>query len=143
MRTVMPLTSPSLDALRNRFLKLVEPFETHPDYKRFATTPTHDGGPHIEKHGSIYAWVVTERGHEHERRETDDPDDVLYWLVCGVTTRVAQDYELQNREPTVDSRRMWFNLNVELLRDIKAEWGARKRAEYDRILRDHPFSDGA
>lgn len=139
----MSAVSPSLDQLHKQFSKLVEKFDTHPHYKRFATSPTHDGGPHIERHGSTYACVYTERGKENERRETDDPDDILYWLVSIVTGVVARDYELEHRNPDVDSRRIWFELDVELLTKIKPEWGDRKRTEYDRVLKDHPFRDGA
>lgn len=137
----MPLATLSLDALRHRFAALVAPFDTHPDYKRFATSPTHDGGPHIEQQGSTYAYVITERGKEYERRETTDPDEILYWLVSNVTCCVAQQYEARHRKAGVDSRRMWFDLDVKMLAQINPEWGSRKRAEYENTLKSHSFSD--
>jgi hypothetical protein len=139
----MPLTRPTLEDLRREFGTIVAPFEVHAAYKRFATSPTDDGGPHVEQVGPTYAFVVTERGSELERRETADPDDILYWLVSEVTREVALKHELHNRKPDVDSRRMWFDLDVRLLSEIRRDWGKRKRAEYDRVLEHHPFQDGA
>lgn len=139
----MPLGHPTLENLHHEFATIVEPFEVHPAYKRFATSPTDVGGPHVEHHGPKYAYVVTERGSEFERRETTDPTEILYWLVSDVTAQVARQYELQHRQPGVDSRRMWFDFDVQLLSGIRGEWGKRKRAEYDQVLEKHPFRDGA
>ena len=133
----------SLDAIRKYFLELVHSFETHPDYKRFATSPTHDGGPYIEKRGSTYAYINTERGIELRRRETKNPDDILYWLVSEVTREVAQKYELKHRQSDEDTRRLLFKKDIELLDEINPEWGQRKRSEYELILAEHPFRDKA
>ena len=133
----------TLGDLRRAFATIVAPFDVHAGYKEFATSPTDNGGPHVEQTGPTYAFVVTERGRELERRETADPDDILYWLVAEVTRQVASKHELHNRRPGVDSRRMWFDHDVQLLSAIRREWGMRKRAEYDHVLEQHPFHDEA
>ena len=139
----MALVSQALEVVRSKFCALVQPFDVHPGYKRFATTATHDGGPHVEHYGGIYAYVVTERGNEYERRETNDPDELLYWLVSDTTREAAQLFELANRVAGRDFRRLLFAKHVELLENIRAEWGSRKREEYDTILKKHPYNDGA
>jgi len=129
----MPLASVTIEALRAKFNTLVQPFDVHPAYKRFATAPTHDGGPHVEHHGDVYAYVVTERGNEYERRETRDPGELLYWLVSDTTGQAAQQFERVHRAAGRDSRRLWFAKHVELLENIRADWGSRKREEYERV----------
>ena len=85
--------------------------------------------------------MVTERGSEYERRETSDPDDVLYWLVSDTTREAAQRFELAQRVPGMDCRRLLFAKHVELLEGIRVAWGNRKREEYERILKDCPYND--
>lgn len=136
----MPLASEPLDSIRAKFDALVQPFDAHPAYKRFATEATHDGGPHVEYRNRIFAYVVTERGNEYERRETSDPDELLYWLVSDVTGQAAQRFELANRVVGRDSRRL-FAKHVELFENIRADWGHRKREEYERVLKEHPYHD--
>jgi hypothetical protein len=137
----MQRNSETLRTIRAKFRALVRQFDVHPVYKRFATSPTNDGGAHIEQNGPMYAFVVTERGQEYERRETDNPDDVLYWLVSDVTREAAQQYELRHRAPGRDVRRLLFAKHVEILEGIRADWASRKRAEYEAILAVHPFRD--
>jgi hypothetical protein len=138
----MPLESKALEAVRAKFNAVVHGFDVHPAYKRFATLPTHDGGPHSEYDGSSYAYVITERGTELDRRETDDPDDILYWLVSDATREAAQKYELKHRASGVDFRRLLFERHVELMGYIRADWAVRKRTEYDRVLSRYPYCDG-
>jgi hypothetical protein len=140
---VMPLTSEPLESVRVKFHALMRRFDVHPAYKRFATAPTNDGGPHVEHYGRTFAYVVTERGMEYERRETKDPEELLYWLVSDAAREAAQQYELRNRVPGRDSRRLLFRKHVEFLESIRPDWGSRKRAEYDAVLELHPYRDEA
>jgi hypothetical protein len=131
----------SLDALRARFEALVAALDVSPYYKRFATSPLGDASPHIEYDGHTYAYVIRERDDELERRETRDPDDVLYWLVSDTARESALRFELAHRVPGKDFRRLYFAKHVELLQNIRADWGHRKRQEYGNILKRHPYSD--
>jgi hypothetical protein len=137
----MSLSVKSLESVRTDFRALVEAFDVHPAFKRFSTSPTHDGGPHIEQDGNVYSYVITERGEEYERRQTSDVDELLFWLVADVTREVAQKYELQHRLPQRDYRRLMFEKHVELLGNIRPNWARRQRAEYDEILKSHPYDD--
>lgn len=133
----------TLETLRARFLALVQPFDVHAAYKRFETSPTDSGGPHIELHGNTFAYVITERGSEYERRETRDPDEVLYWLVSDTTREIAQRFELAHRVAGKDSRRLLFSKHIQLLENIRIDWANQKREEYERILLKYPYNDGA
>ncbi len=139
----MPLIAVTLESLRANFDALVQPFDVHAVYKRFATSATNDGGPHIEQRGHTFAYIITERGSEYERRETVDPVELLYWLVSDTTREAAQQYELQHRVSGKDFRRLLFTKHIELLGGIRADWATRKRAEYEAVLKNHPYDDGA
>jgi hypothetical protein len=107
----------------------------------FATQPHYGGGSHVERVGDAYAYVVSERGTEFERRVTRDPDELLYWLVAELTFEMAMEYELAHRRENVDSRRLLFEKHLELLEQANPAWSAAKRSEYDAVLRLHPFED--
>ena len=133
---------PTLDAIRDAFVRLTAGLDAHPSSKAFDTSPTDNGKAHAEQRGSTFAYVVTERGRELERRETGDPDELLYWLVADVARDAAQRYELKHRRPGVDSRRLFFQRHLELMSQLRPAWGERTRQEYERVLERHPFSDG-
>jgi hypothetical protein len=140
--SAMPLAT-SLETIRRRFHRLTQELDAHPAYKRFSTVPTNDGGPHAELNAGVLAYVVTERGKELERRETDNPDELLYWLVSDVAGDAARRYELNHRKSGVDSRRLWFEKHVELLSALNPAWGHRKQTEYDEVLKRNPYRDRA
>ena len=131
----------ALESVRDRFLQLTAPLDAHPSCKAFDTTPTDNGKAHAEHRGGTFAYVVTERGRELERRETGDPDELLYWLVADVARDAAQRYELRHRRPGVDFRRLLFQKHVDLLAEICPAWAERTRLEYEEVLRRHPFVD--
>ena len=103
-------------------------------------TPQGDGSPYVEI-GDAYYFVVEERGIELERRETNDIDELLYWIFDGVTFSMSSDFELRNRRPGEDSRRQLFANQEELLGQLSGAWRERKQEEHKRILIHHPFND--
>lgn len=105
------------------------------------TIPQHDGSAHAEQIGKSYFFVVTERGTEFERRQTIDPDELLSWFVRGLTGDLAREWELNNRVPHQDSRRLWFRKHIELLNDINEAWAAAQENQYIQVLAKHPFDD--
>ncbi len=105
------------------------------------TTPAHDGSPHIELIGDTFQYVVTERGSEFERRQTEDADVVLYWLLSDVTSNMALKFELHNRRQGEDSRRQYFAEQERLLRILRADWADAFAERIRDILKTHPFDD--
>lgn len=101
------------------------------------TTPQHDGSAHAEQIDEFYYFVVT----EFERRQTIDPDELLSWFVRGLTGDLAREWELKNRIPHQDSRRLWFRKHIELLKDIEEAWATAQEIEYVDVLVNHPFDD--
>lgn len=105
------------------------------------TSPMQDGFPHVEVDGNLYAYVVTERGSELERRTTDSEDELLYWLASDMVFSLAGYYEFHHRQPGSDSRRLMFAREIDLMGRIKPAWKDRKQAEIYLILEQHPYQD--
>ena len=131
----------SLAAIRSEYYAITEGLNAPRTHVLFATTPQHDGSPHVELTGDGYAYVITERGGELERRVTTKDDDILYWLVCDVTREMASQHELRHRNSREDSRRLLFRKHLDLLAAVSRRWQARKQAEYEAVLALHPFRD--
>jgi hypothetical protein len=131
----------SISTIRSRYYEAARRVGAPEDEVVFATRPDWDGRPYVERRGDAYAYVVSERGVEHECRLTEDPDDILYWLVSSLTFSMATEYELNHRREGQDSRRIWIDKHLELLALADPRWAARKRLEYDQLLREHPFVD--
>lgn len=106
-----------------------------------STSSNEDGSPHIEVDEG-YHFIVRERGLELSRKQTDDLDELLYWIFEGLTARMSWDFELQHRRPAEDSRRQAFAKQIELLASLSSGWAARQRLEQEDIIRHHPFRDG-
>ena len=58
-----------------------------------------------------------------------------------ITFSMAVDYEVANRVPHADFRRLLFAKDLELLGSLKPEWCERKREYYDAVLAQYPFND--
>jgi len=134
-------TMRSLSALKSAYSAIAERLSAPLESVRFAVTPQHDGSAHIESDGNVFAYVVTERGEEYERKTTINDDDVLYWLVSDLTREMASKFELAHRNPNADSRRMLFQKHMELLGTVDQGWQTRKQTEYETVLEQNPFRD--
>lgn len=135
---------PQLHHLHERYKHLCELLGHAPAYsyqREMQTRPLVDGAPHVELVDGRYEYVVTERGKELQRRTAKDEDELLYWLMNDVTRGVAMRIESRRRIRNQDSRRQWFAKDVELLSQLRPEWGDRKRAEYAEVLTKYPFRD--
>jgi hypothetical protein len=110
-----------------------------PDF-RLRSEPMHDGSSHLEV-GDAYYLIVTERGEDLSRRRTRDVDELLYWVMAGLTWKMASDHELAHRRKGEDTRRQLFAKQVELLATISPEWAERQRREQAAILERYPFEN--
>ena len=95
----------------------------------------------VEVDKGSYAWVLTERGKERERRITRNVDDVLYWLIYDVTFSMACEYELAHRIEGQDFRRVLFARQIALLDTLDRRWALRTVDSLNAILKRNPFMD--
>jgi hypothetical protein len=94
---------------------------------------------YIEMNSEGINLVYKERSFETSRKITDDPEEVLYHLVEGLTAGVASRFELAHRVKGQDSRRIWFKKQEELLEKLDPAWGEKCKKHHAAILKDHPF----
>lgn len=94
----------------------------------------------VDKQGKLH-YVRIERGKEFERRTTENPDELLFWIFSGITASMAFKYELENRIEDKDCRRIAFDKQIELLSILNENWSEKKHEEHLQILKNHPFDD--
>jgi hypothetical protein len=97
--------------------------------------------PHIEVDSRGFHYVVLERGHEQYRATTRDKDELLWFVFKSITFWLAGDFEVRNRVPRRDTRRLIFSKQIELLAQVSPVWAARAVDDHLDILRKHPFDD--
>lgn len=103
------------------------------------TPPGGEGTFLVEVEGALeLRW--TERGWE-QLLCRGDVDAVLYELLHGITAAQAQSYEFRHRRPGEDSRRQWMAMQVRRLGELDPAWEERARADYAKLLAEHPFDD--
>lgn len=99
------------------------------------------GTPHIEIDEKGYNYVVSERGEEYDRKHTKDINKLLYWIFELIVFDMASEYELENRKPNEDFRRVLFSKEIELMESLDLQWAQWKRKEIDKVLNEHPYED--
>jgi hypothetical protein len=101
-----------------------------------------DGMAHLEFHGDgSVSSIVTEHGATIASSRFEDEEDLLYHLVRGAIWMMACEYEKSHRVEGQDLRRVLFARDLELMNRVSPEWGERRRAEIDDLLRRYPFCD--
>ena len=135
------ITAKSLDGIRKAVAKLAQRIEAPasllPTYGRSMDF----AHPHIEVDQRGLHFVVVERGQEQERRMTNDPSELAYWIFETVTFSMASDFELHHRKEGEDCRRILFSKQEELLAQLDSSWRNRLRGYHFRVLKNHPFDD--
>jgi len=112
-----------------------------PYFFHLCSSPTDDGRPYISFDNGQYNYIISERGYEFSRKVTDSVDELLYWIIYDFVHSISVEYELENRIPNRDGRRIYFYKIVELMNIIKPEWGVKAQEDIDKILQDSPFDD--
>ncbi|PNK65161.1 MULTISPECIES: Imm63 family immunity protein [Pantoea] len=105
------------------------------------SAPIGDGTPYISFENGIYNYIYSERGVEFSRRITDSTDELLYWIMYDFVHAVAVEYELNNRIPGKDCRRIYFPKIIELMSKINIDWGIKSRKHLEDVLADSPYDD--
>ena len=128
----------TLEAIQLRFFAIANQLDSQ---RALPIFPQHDGSAHAEQLGNSYFYVVTDRGTEFQRRETQNPDELLSWFVRDLTSEIAGRWELDHRLPGQDSRRLRFKRHIELLRSVDEFWADQQQAHYNDVLMMCPFND--
>jgi hypothetical protein len=131
----------TLSTIRKRVKDLAKLIHASPNLTKVSGCPDWMGGKYVEVDDEGYHYIGSERGEVYERHSTKDIQELLYWLLKSITRKMASDYELSNRIPFVDSRRLLFDKWVELMGMIDPDFRKRLCIEIDQILKEHPYKD--
>ena len=117
------------------------------EYEREITIPTKDPKPswgawyEMGDNGQYLCISTDERTYERNLRVFENEDELLYSLTDSLITDMAQRWELERRQPGVDSRRMWFARKIELFGYINHRWQQRASEEIKATLSRSPYRD--
>ena len=102
--------------------------------------PSGFGEPHLEISDDYYHYIVYERGSELTREPSRDVDDFIYRFFETITSMIAGEYQQQNIVIGEDQRVIRFHKQIELMTQLKDEWGRRKEADIAETLQNAPYS---
>lgn len=91
--------------------------------------------------GKNYHFFSPERGAIRIDIITNRIADIIYLAVGQVITKIASNYELKNREPNKDFRRVWFAKEIELWALFGEDFHKRKKREIENTLINNPYVD--
>src|SRR5688572_24688399 len=100
-----------------------------------------DGTPHIEIGTEAYYYIAYDRNITSTNRQTLDIQELLYWIFQDITSQMGYSYELRHRNPKVESRRLAFRHQLELLEKLNLQWKEKREREIEEILHKHPYRD--
>ena len=101
----------------------------------------YNGKPNVEFLGRYCQYTIQEGNTELNRMLFTDLDGLLYEIFKDVTSVMASRHELKHRIPGVDSRRLQFRKQLELLESINPIWRQRMQKYQSSILKVVPFAD--
>ena len=98
-------------------------------------------GTYLYMQDNKYQYLITEKGSITKHVEFTSEDDLLYASLRAIICQISLDYTRENDQPGKDFRRVYFAKQIELYSKFGKEFGERKTAEIEEILREHPYPD--
>ncbi len=98
-------------------------------------------GTYLYTQDDKYHYLITEKGRIAKHVEFTSEDDLLYASLRAIICQIALDYEKTHRQSGKNCRRILFAKLIELYAKFCKEFGERKAAEVEEILREHPYHD--
>ena len=131
----------SIEQIQADILKMSQKIMAPKEHLPTFDFPIGDATPFIEINGGQYHYVISERGHEYERKSTTDIQELYYYVFRELTFTMAIMYEAMHRIENQDSRQLFFQKQESLMEEIHPEWKKRIRSERNETLKDNPFID--
>lgn len=98
-------------------------------------------GTYLYTQDDKYHYLIKEKGRIAKHVEFTSEDDLLYASLRAIICQIALDYTRENDLLGKDFRRVYFAKQIELYSKFSKEFGERKTAEIEEILREHPYHD--
>lgn len=128
----------SLIEIKQKVEKIASQIEVNVNLLPHFGISERDGTPHIEVDESNYFYLVYDRNVKSVNKKTQDANELLYWIFSDITFNMGVSYELENRKPDVNHRKVIFSRQLELLEQINSDWKKRRENEIAEILNKNP-----
>lgn len=100
-----------------------------------------DGTPCVQIEGENYYYIARDRDVLTIQKQTDDIDELLYWVFCGITSEMAEEYAVKHPVNQRFSRKVKFTRQLDLLEQINMVWARKREQEIKEILHQYPYVD--
>jgi len=90
-------------------------------YPMFSTS-THVFSEGFSIRGSKIHYITMDRGQIRKHIESEELGIILYEIFKNITSSLARQFELEHRSKTNDSRRVWWEKQLELLNEINPKF---------------------
>lgn len=131
----------SIEAIKQKIIELGALIDAPKRKLILLEKPSDDGRYHLEIRNDEYHYISTERGQENDHIVTKDVELVLYKFFKNVASDMASDYEIENRIENIDSRRIKFAKQIEIMEKLNSDWGESMECEIEKILEVAPYDD--
>ena len=101
----------------------------------------HSGKPYIRIFFPAYYLIAFDNGINVYKKRFFNIDDLLYEVFEQVTFDMALQYELKNRILGQDFRRLAFEYQLELMRQLSSQWYNNLSMKIEAILEKYPYND--
>lgn len=88
-----------------------------------------------------YHVSFAEKGKIKENLITTYAEEVLWQVVKCLSFSISFKYAVENREDGKDFRRMLFKKDLEVFFEFGENFGKRRKAEIEKILKENPYAD--
>lgn len=100
-------------------------------------------GSYIFSKNQEYHILYTEKGKIRSDIVTHEEREVLWNVLQIITSNIAMEYAMCNREKGRDFRRALFSKEKEIFSLFGRDFENRKNAEIEEILNKNPYNDNA
>lgn len=87
----------------------------------------------------LFVLEARSRGSVLLRRETSDPDQLLFWCLDAVISEAAARWEADRRRPGTDPRRQFYARRLDLMTRLDDGWVGRLEKQLDAVLAGNPL----
>jgi hypothetical protein len=117
---------PTLDDIKKKVDEYALKINAPSNFLPFYGSTMNDGVHYIEVDNLFMYYKFSERGYEFENKFTDNLDELLYWIFESVTRVMASVFTSENNVLDLDSRRILFAKQEELLGVLNKSWQLKK-----------------
>lgn len=100
-----------------------------------------DGTPCVQISQDSYYYIARDRNTITFQKRTNNLDELLYWIFCGITSEMAYTYAINNLDGNSYSRKGKFSKQIELLEEIDKKWSEKRKKEIQELISKYPDKD--